>query len=58
LGSGCWDVHTSATLTHNGGGDSLGIVSAAKLAITQYGVNPSKVFVAGTSSGAMMTNVC
>ncbi|OCB87628.1 carbohydrate esterase family 1 protein [Sanghuangporus baumii] len=24
---GCWDVHTQATLTHDAGGDSLGIVS-------------------------------
>ncbi|WP_375372777.1 PHB depolymerase family esterase [Micromonospora sp. S-DT3-3-22] len=24
---GCWDVHSTASLSHNGGGDSLGIVS-------------------------------
>ncbi|KAH9484830.1 putative acetylxylan esterase A [Psilocybe cubensis] len=54
---GCWDVHTSATLTHNAGGDSLGIASMIRYAISNYGVDPARVFVTGTSSGAMMTNV-
>ncbi|KAG6901396.1 hypothetical protein C0995_012520 [Termitomyces sp. Mi166 len=53
----CWDVHTNATLTHNGGGDSLGIVSAVRYAISTYNVDPNRVFATGTSSGAMMTNV-
>ena len=54
---GCWDVHTTATLTHNGGGDSLGIISMVRFAITNWGVDPTRVFATGTSSGAMMTNV-
>lgn len=54
---GCWDVHTNATLTHNAGGDSLGIVSQVRYAIANYGVDPTRVFATGTSSGAMMTNV-
>ncbi|KAF8596567.1 acetyl xylan esterase [Ceratobasidium sp. AG-I] len=54
---GCWDVHSTATLTHNSGGDSLGIASALRYLITAYGVNTSKVFATGASSGAMMTNV-
>ncbi|TFY83200.1 hypothetical protein EWM64_g805, partial [Hericium alpestre] len=54
---GCWDVNTNATLTHNAGGDSLGIVSQVRYAIANYGVHPSRVFATGTSSGAMMTNV-
>lgn len=53
----CFDVHSPQTLTHNGGGDSQGIASAVKYAISTYGVDPNKVFVTGTSSGAMMTNV-
>lgn len=57
LTGGCWDVHTTATLTHNGGGDSLGIVSMVRYAISNYGVDSSRVFATGTSSGAMMTNV-
>ncbi|KAF5382254.1 hypothetical protein D9757_008952 [Collybiopsis confluens] len=54
---GCFDVNTPQTLSHNGGGDSQGIASAVTYAINTYGVDPSKVFVTGTSSGAMMTNV-
>ncbi|KAJ3502557.1 hypothetical protein NLJ89_g8833 [Agrocybe chaxingu] len=53
----CWDVTSTATLTHDAGGDSLGIASAVRYAIANWGVNPEKVFVVGTSSGAMMTNV-
>ena len=54
---GCWDVHSTGTLTHNGGGDSLAIASVVKYAIANYGVDPARVFMTGTSSGAMMTNV-
>lgn len=54
---GCWDVHTTATLTHNAGGDSLAIASMVRFAIANYGVDASRVFALGTSSGAMMTNV-
>ncbi|KAI0779950.1 putative acetylxylan esterase A [Fomes fomentarius] len=53
----CWDVSSNATLTHNGGSDSLGIVSAVRYAIANWGVDADRVFVVGTSSGAMMTNV-
>jgi len=54
---GCWDVHTNATLSHDAGGDSLGIASMVRYTITKYGANPKMVFATGTSSGAMMTNV-
>lgn len=54
---GCWDVATNATLTHNAGGDSLGIVSSVRWAIANWGVDATRVFATGTSSGAMMTNV-
>ncbi|KLO11339.1 hypothetical protein SCHPADRAFT_831275 [Schizopora paradoxa] len=53
----CFDVNTPQTLSHNGGGDSQGIASMVTYAISTYGVDPSMVFVTGTSSGAMMTNV-
>ncbi|VDB82870.1 unnamed protein product [Peniophora sp. CBMAI 1063] len=53
----CWDVSSTETLTHNGGSDSLGIVSAVRYAIANWGVDASRVFAAGTSSGAMMTSV-
>jgi acetylxylan esterase len=52
---GCWDVSSRASLSHNGGGDSNAIVNMVKWAITKYNANASKVFVTGTSSGAMMT---
>jgi len=53
----CFDVNTNATLTHNGGGDSQGIASMITYSIANYGVSASHVFVTGSSSGAMMTNV-
>jgi acetylxylan esterase len=54
---GCWDVHTQATFTHNGGGDSRGIASMVTYTLDKYKANPDRVFVTGTSSGAMMTQV-
>ncbi|KAI8934972.1 hypothetical protein NX059_008638 [Plenodomus lindquistii] len=53
----CWDVSSKATLTHEGGGDSNTIANMVKWTVGQYGVDESKVFVTGSSSGAMMTNV-
>jgi acetylxylan esterase len=53
----CWDVSSNQTLTHNGGGDSQGIVSMVKWTLNKYNGDPTRVFSMGTSSGAMMTNV-
>ncbi len=53
----CWDVSSKETLTHNGGGDSLGIVSMVRWTLEKYKGDKSRVFVAGISSGAMMTQV-
>ncbi|KAI0645995.1 Alpha/Beta hydrolase protein [Trametes meyenii] len=53
----CWDVSSTATLTHDGGSDSLSIVSAVRFALANWGVDPNRVFAVGTSSGAMMTSV-
>ncbi|KAJ7615558.1 carbohydrate esterase family 1 and carbohydrate-binding module family 1 protein [Roridomyces roridus] len=53
----CWDVSSAATLTHNGGGDSFGIANMVPYAISNWHVDATKVFVTGSSSGAMMTNV-
>ncbi|KUJ19047.1 PHB depolymerase family esterase [Mollisia scopiformis] len=53
----CWDVATTKTLTHDGGGDSNGLANMLKYTIDKYNADPKKVFVTGTSSGAMMTNV-
>jgi acetylxylan esterase len=53
----CWDVASKMTLTHNGGGASNSIANMAKFAIKEYSADTSRIFVTGTSSGAMMT-VC
>jgi acetylxylan esterase len=53
----CWDVSSKKSLTHDGGGDTLGIVSMVRWAIKEYDADKERVFVTGTSSGAMMTNV-
>ncbi|KAJ7754215.1 carbohydrate esterase family 1 and carbohydrate-binding module family 1 protein [Mycena maculata] len=53
----CWDVSSPASLTHNGGGDSNGIANMIPYAISTYNADPSAIFVTGSSSGAMMTNV-
>ncbi|KIM22090.1 carbohydrate esterase family 1 protein, partial [Serendipita vermifera MAFF 305830] len=53
----CWEVYSEATLTHDGGGDSLGIVSAVRWTIANFNANKSKVYATGHSSGGMMTNV-
>ncbi|KAE8451794.1 hypothetical protein EG329_002634 [Mollisiaceae sp. DMI_Dod_QoI] len=53
----CWDCHSNKTLTHNGGGDSQGLVAMVNYALKTYNGDPTKVFAVGGSSGAMMTNV-
>lgn len=51
----CWDVSSKATLSHNGGGDSNTIANMVTWTISNYKADASKVFVTGSSSGAMMT---
>ncbi|KAE8391653.1 putative acetyl xylan esterase [Aspergillus alliaceus] len=53
----CWDVSSQSALKHNGGGDSNSIANMVTWTISQYNADTSKVFVTGSSSGAMMTNV-
>ncbi|KAI2620846.1 Alpha/Beta hydrolase protein [Xylaria nigripes] len=52
----CWDVSSTDTLTHEAGGDSLGIVSMVRWTLEKYNGDPKRVFVTGISSGAMMTS--
>jgi acetylxylan esterase len=54
---GCWDVSSTASLTHNGGGDSQTIINMVTYAVNNYGGNANRVYATGSSSGAMMTNV-
>ncbi|KAK4557106.1 hypothetical protein LTR86_006087 [Recurvomyces mirabilis] len=53
----CWDVSSKSALTHNGGGDSNSIANMVTYTLSTYSGDASKVFVTGSSSGAMMTNV-
>jgi acetylxylan esterase len=53
----CWDVASSTSLTHGEGGDSLTIVNMVSYAVENFEGDASNVFVTGSSSGAMMTNV-
>jgi poly(hydroxyalkanoate) depolymerase family esterase len=54
---GCWDVASAGALTHNGGGDPLGIVSMVRYVIKNFHADSTRVYALGVSSGAMMTNV-
>jgi acetylxylan esterase len=53
----CWNVNSDASLKHGGNGDSAGIVSMVGYTVSRYGADANRVYVTGTSSGAMMTNV-
>ena len=53
----CWDVQNPASLTHGQGGDALGIVNMVNYTLTKYGGDRDRVYILGSSSGAMMTNV-
>lgn len=56
-GMNCWDAHSNKSLTHNGGGDSEGLVGMVSWALKTYNGDPAKVYVVGGSSGAMEANV-
>jgi poly(hydroxyalkanoate) depolymerase family esterase len=51
----CWDVGSTKSLTHDGGGDTQAIAQMVSYALTKHSANPNRVYAAGTSSGAMMT---
>lgn len=51
----CWDVSSKKSLTHNGGGNSNSIANMVTYTLNKYKGDASKVFVTGSSSGAMMT---
>jgi acetylxylan esterase len=53
----CWAVNTRETLTRGGGGDSDGIYQMINYTATKYNSDRERVFVLGSSSGGMMTNV-
>ncbi|KAE9977523.1 hypothetical protein BLS_001310 [Venturia inaequalis] len=53
----CWAVNTEATLTRGGGGDADGIIKMMNYTIEKHHIDRKKMFVLGSSSGGMMTNV-
>ncbi|KAF9695481.1 hypothetical protein EKO04_006369 [Ascochyta lentis] len=53
----CWEVNTEKGLSRDAGGDNQGLVSMVNYTIAKYSADPAKVFVTGSSSGCMMTNV-
>jgi acetylxylan esterase len=53
----CWDVGSPKSLKHDGGGDSHVLATMIKYTLQKYNGDKTKVFITGTSSGAMMTNV-
>jgi poly(hydroxyalkanoate) depolymerase family esterase len=54
-GRNCWDVATTASLTHGMGGDTGAIVDMVKYEIKTRNANANRVYSIGSSSGAMMT---
>lgn len=51
----CWDVSSTAALTHDGGADSNSIANMVTYTLSKYNGDASRVYVTGSSSGAMMT---
>jgi acetylxylan esterase len=51
----CWDVSSTQSLSHDGGSDSTGLANMVRYALNKYNGDPSRVYVTGESSGAMMT---
>ncbi|KAH8669164.1 PHB depolymerase family esterase [Xylariales sp. PMI_506] len=55
--SNCWDVSSTKSLTHDGGSQSAGLAEMAAYLIKQYNVDKGKIYITGSSSGCMMTNI-
>jgi acetylxylan esterase len=53
----CWDVSSPQALRRGGGSDPVGLMAMIDYVRQRYPVDPGRIFVTGTSSGAMMTNV-
>lgn len=54
-GRNCWDVGSTASLTHDGGGDTQAIAQMVRYTLDAYGADSTRVYAVGTSSGSMMT---
>jgi len=54
-GHNCWDVGSSKSLKHDGGGDTHAIAQMVRYTLTKYAADATRVYAFGGSSGAMMT---
>jgi len=54
-GENCWDAGSVRSMKHGGGGDTGAIVQMVKYYTTKYNADPARVYVAGDSSGGIMT---
>ncbi|MBP2336913.1 poly(hydroxyalkanoate) depolymerase family esterase [Saccharothrix coeruleofusca] len=53
----CFDVSSQQALRRDGGSDPVGLMSMVRYVLQRHNGDASRVYVTGTSSGAMMTNV-
>jgi poly(hydroxyalkanoate) depolymerase family esterase len=54
-GQNCWDVGSSQSLKHDGGGDTQAVAQMVTYALSKYSGDASRVYIFGGSSGGMMT---
>jgi poly(hydroxyalkanoate) depolymerase family esterase len=53
-GRNCWDVGTTKSLTHDGGGDTQAVALMVKYALSKYSGDAGRVYIMGGSGGAML----
>ncbi len=53
-GNNCWDVGTTMSLKHDGGGDTQAVAQMIKYVIKQYNADPGRIYIQGGSGGAML----
>ena len=54
-GENCWDAGSKRSLKHGGGGDTGAVVQMVKYYVSKYSGDADRVYVAGDSSGGIMT---
>jgi len=56
-GMNCFDNHSAKTLKRDGGSESQTISNMVKWAVKKFNADPKRVFLTGSSSGGIMTDV-